>query len=111
MVDILQHYQDNQAIPKLDYAVDWGWFWFLTRPYYWLLDFFNKLLGNFGLAILALTVVVKLVFFPLASASYRAAFAPILADEELARRTPESFVARFEASLDRLRVAARGMTR
>ena len=72
VVDILQHYQDNQAIPKLDYAVDWGWFWFLTRPFFWLLDFFNKLLGNFGLAILALTVVVKLVFFPLASASYRA---------------------------------------
>ena len=72
VVDILQHYQDTQNVPRFDYAVDWGWFWFLTRPFFWLLDFFNKLLGNFGLAILALTVVVKLVFFPLASASYRA---------------------------------------
>jgi YidC/Oxa1 family membrane protein insertase len=72
VVDILQHYQDTQNIPKFDYAVDWGWFWFLTRPFFMMLDFFNKLLGNFGLAILALTVVVKILFFPLASASYRA---------------------------------------
>lgn len=72
VVDILRGYQDSQGIVEFDRAVDWGWFWFLTRPFFWLLDFFNKLLGNFGLAILALTVVVKLVFFPLASASYRA---------------------------------------
>ncbi len=72
VVDILKGYQDSQGIVEFDRAVDWGWFWFLTRPFFWLLDFFNKLLGNFGLAILALTVVVKLVFFPLASASYRA---------------------------------------
>ena len=72
VVDILQHYENTQNVPKFDYAVDWGWFWFLTRPFFMLLDFFNKLLGNFGLAILALTVVVKIVFFPLASASYRA---------------------------------------
>jgi len=72
VVDILQSYEKNANIPKFDYAVDWGWFWFLTRPFFWLLDFLNKLLGNFGLAILALTVVVKIVFFPLASASYRA---------------------------------------
>jgi YidC/Oxa1 family membrane protein insertase len=71
-VDILKGYQTSQNIVEFDRAVDWGWFWFFTRPFFWLLDFFNKLLGNFGLAILALTVVVKLVFFPLASASYRA---------------------------------------
>jgi YidC/Oxa1 family membrane protein insertase len=51
--------------------VDWGWFWFFTRPLFWLLDNFNKLLGNFGLAILALTVVVKILFFPLANAGFR----------------------------------------
>ena len=72
VVDILQHYENTQNVPKFDYAVDWGWFWFLTRPFFMMLDFFNKLLGNFGLAILALTVVVKILFFPLASASYRA---------------------------------------
>jgi YidC/Oxa1 family membrane protein insertase len=72
VVDILRGYQDSQKIVNFDYAVDWGWFWFLTRPFFWLLDVLNKALGNFGLAILALTVIVKLIFFPLASASYRA---------------------------------------
>jgi YidC/Oxa1 family membrane protein insertase len=72
VVDILRGYQDSQHIPHFDLAVDWGWFWFLTRPFFWLLDTLNKALGNFGLAILGLTVIVKLVFFPLASASYRA---------------------------------------
>jgi YidC/Oxa1 family membrane protein insertase len=71
VVDILRDYQDSQNIAHFDLAVDWGWFWFLTRPFFWLLDHLNKILGNFGLAILALTVIVKLVFFPLASASYR----------------------------------------
>jgi YidC/Oxa1 family membrane protein insertase len=72
VVDILRGYQDRQNITHFDLAVDWGWFWFLTRPFFWLLDHLSKILGNFGLAILGLTVIVKLVFFPLASASYRA---------------------------------------
>ena len=72
VVDILRGYQDSQSIAHFDLAVDWGWFWFLTRPFFWLLDTLNKLLGNFGLAILGLTVIVKAVFFPLANASYRA---------------------------------------
>jgi YidC/Oxa1 family membrane protein insertase len=71
VVDILRGYQDSQNITHFDNAVDWGWFFFLTRPFFWLLNILNKTLGNFGLAILALTVVVKLVFFPLANASYR----------------------------------------
>ena len=71
VVDILRGYQDTQNIIHFDKAVDWGWFFFLTRPFFWLLNILNKALGNFGLAILALTVVVKLVFFPLANASYR----------------------------------------
>jgi len=71
VVDILRGYQDGQNIAHFDLAVDWGWFWFLTRPFFWLLDHLYKILGNFGLAILGLTVIVKLVFFPLASASYR----------------------------------------
>src|SRR5262249_52743805 len=57
---------------RFDNAVDWGMFSLLTRPFFWLLDSLNKLLGNFGLAILGLTVIVKVVFFPLANASFRA---------------------------------------
>ncbi|HYJ35759.1 MAG TPA: membrane protein insertase YidC, partial [Rhizomicrobium sp.] len=71
VVDILRGYQDSQNIAHFDLAVDWGWFWFLTRPFFWLLDNLYKVLGNFGLAILALTVIVRLVFFPLQSASFR----------------------------------------
>jgi YidC/Oxa1 family membrane protein insertase len=70
-VDILRGYQDNLRISHFDNAVDWGWFWFLTRPFFWVLDHLYKLFGNFGLAILGLTVVVKLVFFPLQTASFR----------------------------------------
>ncbi len=71
VVDILRGYQDNLRISHFDNAVDWGWFWFLTRPFFWVLDHLYKLFGNFGLAILGLTVVVKLVFFPLQTASFR----------------------------------------
>ena len=72
VVDILKAYENSQNIIHFDNAVDWGMFFFLTRPFFWLLDNLNKVLGNFGLSILALTVIVKLIFFPLASASYRA---------------------------------------
>jgi len=71
VVDILRGYQDSQGVSHFDQAVDWGWFWFLTRPFFWLLNHLNKILGNFGLAILGLTVIVRLIFFPLQSASFR----------------------------------------
>ena len=50
--------------------IDWGWFYFLTKPMFYLMDWLNNFLGNFGLAILATTVIVKLLFFPLANKSY-----------------------------------------
>ncbi|MGE0597242.1 MAG: membrane protein insertase YidC [Hyphomonadaceae bacterium] len=71
-VDLLQAYQENLAIPRFDDAVDWGNFWFLTRPFFlWLLHPLAKLLGNFGLGILATTVVVKLILFPLVYHSFK----------------------------------------
>ncbi len=57
---------------RFDLAIDWGWFYFLTKPIFFVLDYFNGLIGNFGLAILLLTVLIKLLFFPLANKSYRA---------------------------------------
>ncbi|HXS07189.1 MAG TPA: membrane protein insertase YidC [Rhizomicrobium sp.] len=71
VVDILRAYEKSQSIARFDNAVDWGWFWFLTQPLFWLLDYFYKFIGNFGIAILMLTVVVKLLFFPLANASFK----------------------------------------
>ena len=53
-----------------DLLIDWGWFYFLTKPMFLGIDFFFKLVGNFGIAILIVTVIVKLLFFPLANKSY-----------------------------------------
>ena len=69
-VPALRAYSAKLGIPRLDDAVDWGHFWFLTRPLFWVLEFFRSHVGNMGLSILALTVLVKLVFFPLANKSY-----------------------------------------
>jgi YidC/Oxa1 family membrane protein insertase len=71
-VDLLQGYENDLAIPKFDQAVDWGNFWFLTRPFFlWLLHPLGELLGNFGLGILATTIVVKLLLFPLVFHSFK----------------------------------------
>ena len=69
LVDVLQFYEAKDHISLFDYAIDWGWFFFITRPLFWVLDHLFQLIGNFGLAILALTVVVKGVTFPIANAS------------------------------------------
>jgi YidC/Oxa1 family membrane protein insertase len=71
VVTVLQQYESRDGIEKLHDAVDWGWFWFFTQPIFYLLDFFYRFFGNFGVAILLLTVAIKLLFFPLADASYR----------------------------------------
>jgi YidC/Oxa1 family membrane protein insertase len=72
VVDLVNNYRDQLGIKLFDYAVDWGWFWFLTRPIFIALDILYRYVGNFGVAILIFTVLVKLLFFPLANTSYRA---------------------------------------
>jgi len=68
--EILAGYEKSLDLPRFIYAIDWGHLFFLTRPIFMIVEFFYGVLGNFGLAILALTVVVKLVMFPLANKSY-----------------------------------------
>ncbi|MEQ8355767.1 MAG: membrane protein insertase YidC [Kiloniellaceae bacterium] len=70
-VPLLERYQETFGITNFDLAVDFGWFYFLTKPIFYALHWLNDALGNFGLAILALTVVIKLLFFPLANKSYK----------------------------------------
>ena len=67
---VLSSYEQTQHIDRLDLLIDWGWFFFFTRPMFYLLKFLYGFLGNFGLAMLSMTVIVKLLFFPLANRSY-----------------------------------------
>lgn len=67
---ILSAYETALELPRFVYAIDWGFLFFLTRPIFLLIEFFYGILGNFGLAILALTLTVRLVMFPLANKSY-----------------------------------------
>ena len=71
-VNLVVDYRDKQKISRFDLAIDWGWFEWLTKPLFFALDYFNNILGNMGLSILLLTVIIKLIFFPLANTSYKA---------------------------------------
>ena len=68
--EILADYENSLDLPRFIYAIDWGFLFFLTRPMFIVVEFFFGLFGNFGLAILALTLVVRLIMFPLANKSY-----------------------------------------
>ena len=67
--ETIRTYQDDGVVKFID-SIDWGWFFFLTKPIFWLLHELNKLIGNMGWAIIGLTLIIKAVLFPLAYKSY-----------------------------------------
>ena len=71
-VKLLDQYSSKFEINLFDRSIDFGWFYFLTKPFFFIIDFFNKFFGNFGLAIICMTVLIKLALFPMANKSYEA---------------------------------------
>lgn len=71
IVKELEAYEKELQVKHFDLAVDFGLLYFITKPLYWLMTFFNGLVGNMGVAIIMITIVVRILVFPLANASYR----------------------------------------
>ena len=84
-VRIIDSYAKNLNIEKLDLVIDWGYLYFLTKPMWFALDYFFKLLGNYGLAIIAVTVCIRIVLFPLAQLSFRSMSRMKLLQPEMTR--------------------------
>ena len=70
-VNTVDAYAANQNIEKLDLVIDWGWFYFFTKPLFFIIDYLFKFSGNFGIAIVLITISIRLLFFPLANYSFR----------------------------------------
>jgi YidC/Oxa1 family membrane protein insertase len=70
-VALVDGYNNALDLERFDLLIDWGWFYFFTKPMFTLIDWFYGVVGNFGVAILLATLLIKLIFFPLANRSYR----------------------------------------
>ena len=70
-LNVLSAYDENLSIPRFTDAIDWGWFSFLTKPVSYAINWFFDYAGNFGLAIIAFTILMRLILFPLAQASFK----------------------------------------
>jgi len=69
-VKVINSYEQQLKLNRFDLLIDWGWFYFITKPLFMVMDYFYHLFGNFGIAILIVTVLIKGAFFPLANKSY-----------------------------------------
>ena len=70
-VETVDGYAESEGIEKFDLTIDWGWFYFFTKPLFFVIDYLFKLSGNFGVAIVLITLAIRIVFFPLANYSFR----------------------------------------
>ena len=84
-VDIIDGYAENQNISKFDLVIDWGWFYWLVKNLFFAIDYFYKLTGNFGIAIILITVCIRIAFFPLANMSFKSMARMKLLQPEMAR--------------------------
>ncbi len=84
-VDIIDGYAERLNINKYDLAIDWGWFYFIVKPLFFVTDYFFKLTGNFGISIILITFCIRLIFFPLANYSFRSMAKMKVLQPEMAR--------------------------
>jgi len=70
-VHTVDSYADKEKIDRFDLTIDWGWFYFITKPFFFIIDYIFKAVGNFGVAIIILTLMVRIVFYPLANYSFK----------------------------------------
>ena len=70
-VDVIDNYAEKSSISKFDLAIDWGWFYFFTKNFFFAIDYFFKLTGNFGIAIILITICIRILFYPLANYSFK----------------------------------------
>ena len=84
-VAVIDEYAEKLGIEKFDLAIDWGWFYFFTKPLFFVIDYFFKLTGNFGIAIVIITALIRLIFFPLANYSFKSMAKMKLLQPEMVR--------------------------
>ena len=84
-VDTIDTYAAEQNINKFDLVIDWGWFYFFTKPLFFIIDYLFKYSGNFGVAIVIITVAIRIIFFPLANYSFRSMAKMKAVQPEMAR--------------------------
>jgi len=102
-VAVVDGYDKQLHLNRFELLIDWGWFYFITKPVFWTLDWLYKFTGNFGVAILVITVLVKILFFPLANKSY-ASMAKMKAVQpqmlEIRERHPEDKMKQQQAMME-----------
>ena len=84
-VDVIDNYSKSENISKFDLVIDWGWFYFLTKNFFFVIDYFFELTGNYGVAIILVTICIRVVFFPLANYSFKSMAKMKVLQPEMAR--------------------------
>tara|TARA_B100000579_G_scaffold376229_1_gene341560 strand:+ start:468 stop:2150 length:1683 start_codon:yes stop_codon:yes gene_type:complete len=84
-VDVIDDYSVSSNINKFDLVIDWGWFYFLTKNFFFVIDYFFELTGNYGIAIILVTICIRILFFPLANYSFRSMAKMKVLQPEMAR--------------------------
>ena len=84
-VGVIDGYNDSLNLTKFDLVIDWGWFYWIVKPLFFLNDYFFKLAGNYGIAIILITVCLRLAFFPLNNYAFKSMSKMKVLQPEMAR--------------------------